>query len=60
MMSVSEAYKHRKILRMAVLGERSCDAVMKLIGQEVTKLFPRSVVLEETVRVLAGKSAHVI
>ena len=55
MMSVSEAYKHRKILRMAVLGEHSCDAVMKLIGQEVTRLFPRSVVLEETFRLLASK-----
>ena len=53
-MSVGEANRHRNVLTMAVFSEHSCDPVMKVIGKEVTKLFPSPVLLEETVRVLAG------
>ena len=56
MMSVGEANRHRNVLTMAVLSEHSCDPVMRVIGKEVTKLFPSPVLLEETVRVLAGKT----
>ena len=53
-MSTNEAKKHRGILRMAVLSEHSCDAVLRVIGQEVTKLFPSYMLQKETARVLKG------
>ena len=53
-MSAGEAEKHRAMLKLAVLSEHSCEAVLKTVGREVSKLFPQLMVLEERVQVLEG------
>ena len=50
-MSAARASQHRDILTLAVLSEKSCEAVLKAVGRAVFSLFPTTMALEEKARV---------